>query len=81
MSEVKYRLEVNYYSRDYEHKCCETSAPVYNLEDGIKEYLKEIQERCIDDKTKPARVHLWEYTWSGEPWASELIPATIAKNY
>lgn len=78
---IKYRLDVNYYSQDYDNKCCETSIPVYTLSEGINKYLEAIEESCIDDKNKPARAHLWEYVWSDEPRKSEIISNTIAKNY
>lgn len=80
---VKYRLEVNYYTVDYEDKMCETSSPIYSLEQGLHEYAEAIRKTCIDDRSRPARVHLWEYGWIGEPWKheSKMEPITIAKNY
>lgn len=78
---IKYRLDIDYYSKDYDNKCCDTSSPIYTLSEGVNKYLEAIKETCIDDITKPARVHLWEYAWSGEPWKSDLIQITIAKNY
>lgn len=76
---VKYRLEVNYYSKDYDDRCCETSSPIYTFEQGLEEYAAEIKRdcKCFDDETIPARVHLWKYNYSGD----ELDPITIAKNY
>lgn len=54
--EVKYRLEVDYYSKDYDDRMCSTSGPIYNLKDGWKQYRQAIKETCIDDKSRPARV-------------------------
>lgn len=79
--QVLYRLEVNYYSQDYDDKALETSSPIFTLSEGVQRYLEAIQEKCEDDPGKPARAHLWEYVWSGEPHKSELIEKTIMKNY
>ena len=35
---VKYRLDVSYYSKDYDDKVAQTSAPIYSLEEGLKKY-------------------------------------------
>lgn len=78
MNTVKYRIEINYYSRDYKNKCCETSGPVYTLEQGLAQYEEAIKEPCIDKPNRPARVHLWEYAWDA---SGKLAPVTICKNY
>ena len=76
---VRYRLEINYYSQDYEYKCCEVSSPIYTKKDGLKEYMHAVQfEKCIDEKSAPARCHLWKYQWDD---CGKCIPLTIAKNY
>lgn len=80
---LRYRLEVNYYSKDYDNRCCETSSPIYTLADGWKEYKKAIKEKCIDNPGLPARVHLWKYdldAFGSDGWyhGDEL---TIARNY
>ena len=74
---VLYRLEINYYSQDYEYKCLETSSPVYNKKDGWREYRKAIKEKCVD-KDVPARVHFWKYNYNAD---GRMEPLTIAKNY
>lgn len=74
---VRYRLEVNFLSKDYENSALETSSPIYTLEEGRREYEKAIKQFCVDDPTIPARVHFWKYRWNG----NELNPLTIAKNY
>lgn len=75
---VLYRLDVDYYSTDYENKCCEVSSPIYNKREGLKKYTEAIKERCIDFANVPARCHLWKYQWNER---GECIPLTIAKNY
>lgn len=75
---VTHRLEINYYSRDYKSKCCETSAPVRGLEEGLAMYEEAIKKPCIDKPNRPARVHLWEYAWDS---SGKCTPVTIRKNY
>ena len=74
---VPYRLEVDYYSRGYDDRACDISSPIYTLDEGIAEYEKAIQEKCIDDNSKYARVHLWKYRYT----KGKLNPITIRKNY
>lgn len=75
---VLYRLDVDYYSRDYDDMACEVSSPIYNKKEGLKEYKKAIAGTCIDNKSIPARVHFWKYNYSE---SGEFCPITIAKNY
>ena len=77
MGKVKYRLDVDYLSREYEDRMCETSSPIYTLEDGIAKYQTAITKKCIDDHAITARVHLWKYHYTN----GEFDPITIAKNY
>lgn len=58
---ILYRLEIDYYSREYEDRCCSISKPIYSLQEGIAKYLAAIMEKCIDDNNKYARVELWKY--------------------
>lgn len=74
---VPYRLDVDYYSRDFDDRACDISSPIYSLDDGIAKYEKAIMEKCIDDNTKSARVHLWKYRYT----KGKLNPLTIRKNY
>ena len=53
--QVLYRLEVNYYSQDYDDKALETSSPIFALSEGVQRYLEAIQEKCEDDPEKPAK--------------------------
>lgn len=76
---VKYRLEIDYLSKDYDDRALSTSSPIYTLEDGFRRYFDAIDnERCSDDKEKPVRAWLWEYhyTKDGKPNFK-----TLAKNY
>jgi hypothetical protein len=75
---VKYRLEVNYYAKDYANKVLETSAPIYNLKEGWREYRKAIKEFCIDDDKTPCRVWFWKYNYNE---SGKFEPITIARNY
>lgn len=74
---VKYRLEVDYLSREYDDSALETSSPIYTLDEGIARYEEATQEKCVDDPSKAARVHLWKYAYKG----NKLAPITIRKNY
>ena len=78
-SNVKYRVEVNYLSRDYEDRALEVSSPFCTLESAFRKYFSAIDsEKCVDDKEKPVRAHLWEYHYK-----KDGTPAfkTLAKNY
>ena len=76
---IRYRLEVDYLSRDYYDRACQTSSPIYTKQEGVKQYLKAIQNRCIDNPDVPARCHLWKYCG----WHDDNNPRmlTIMKNY
>ena len=74
---VKFRLEVDYLSREYDDSALETSSPIYTLEEGLARYEEAIQEKCVDDPSKAARVHLWKYAYKG----NKCTPITIRKNY
>lgn len=78
MKKVLYRLDVDYYSTEYDNKCCEVSSPIYNKAQGIKKYMEAIKERCIDKPGIPARAHLWKYQWTAD---GKCNPLTIMKNY
>lgn len=69
--EVRYRLEVNYLSKDYDDWALAESSPIYTKKEGIAKYQEAVKEFCVDDRSKPARVWLWKY----EP------RITILKNY
>ena len=75
---VKYRLDVDFLSKEYEDRLLETSSPIYTLEDGLKKYQEAITKKCVDDESIPARCHLWKYRYTR---AGEFNPLTIAKNY
>lgn len=75
---VKYRLDVSYYSKDYDDKAAQTSAPIYSLEEGLKKYEEAIKQKCFDRTDLPVLVHLWEYNWDEN---GRLAPITIKKNY
>lgn len=75
---VLYRLDVDYYSRDYDDRACEVSSPIYNKREGFQKYRKAIAEKCIDNKSISARVHFWKYNYDA---SGVFAPITIAKNY
>ena len=75
---VLYRLEVNYYSIDYDDRALETSIPIYSKREGLQEYRKALSEKCVDMRDRPARVHLWKYSYD---ISGQFCPVTIAKNY
>lgn len=79
MMETKYRVDVNYLSRDYDTRALEISSPFCTLEAAFREYFSAIDgEKCVDDKEKPVRAHLWEYHYKKD---GTFAPITIAKNY
>lgn len=79
---VKYRLEINYYFMDYNHKALETSEPIYSLEEGLEKYDKATQEYCIDFPEEPARCWLWKYSYRKDKHGREyLVRQTVRKNY
>ena len=76
--QVRYRLEVDYYDKDYDDKALYISSPIYNKKEGHTEYRKAIKETCIDNPFKPVRAHLWKYCYASN---GALTPITILKNY
>lgn len=77
---VRYRLDIDYYSRSYDNSALCTSSPIYTLQEGKKAYKEAISkdEKCLDDPSVPVRVHLWRYSWDEK---GKCIPVTILKNY
>lgn len=58
---VRYRIDVDYYSHDYDDRACSISSPIYTKAEGWRRYKEALTETCIDDDTKTARVHFWKY--------------------
>ena len=75
---VKYRLEENFLSRDYEDSALETSSPIYSLEEGLRKYEEAIKEFCVDDKSVPVRCILWKYRYKKDGTPNHVI---IKANY
>lgn len=76
---VRYRLDIDFYSRDHEEKALSTSSPIYTLKEGTQEYKKAIEsEKCLDNPSLPVRAHLWKYSWNEQ---GKCVPITIMKNY
>lgn len=70
------RLDICFLSTCYDNRALSTSSPIYDIEEGKKEYFRAVEtEKCVDDREKPARVHLWIYGKGKKP------NITIAKNY
>ena len=56
---VRYRLDVDFYSRDYDNKACCTSSPIYTKKRRIESLFCSIKKKfCIDILEQPLRVHL-----------------------
>ena len=73
-----WRVDINYLSKDYDDSALETSTPFNSLWRAERYYeeLCEEDHRCVDDKTKPARIKLTHYMWKdGKTGESELIRA------
>ena len=83
MKTVKYRLDIDYYSKDYDNRMMGVSSPIYTLANGMNRYKAAIREKCIDNADEPARVHLWKYDERAYDangyYIGEYI--TLAKNY
>lgn len=62
MSKI-YRVEVDYYSVDYDDRMCSTSTPFMKKEDAEKAYKEACSEYCIDNPSMPARVTLVKTVW------------------
>lgn len=75
---VRFRLDVDYFSREYEDKACIISTPIYTLEEGMKQYVQACAEYCIDNPEIPARAHLWEYHYGRDGSSNHK---TVKKNY
>ena len=65
MKKVKYRVNIDYLSKDYDDKALNTSAPYYDYENALCDYEKACNEFCADDKTKHVRVTIEKYTKDG----------------
>ena len=76
--QVRYRLEVDFYEKDYENKALYESSPIYTKRDGISKYKDAIKETCLDNPFHPVRAHLWKYCYAPN---GALTPVTILKNY
>ena len=58
-----FRVDVNYYSIDYDDKMLETSTAYNDPNEAYNAYEAAKLEKCIDDPEKPARVNLTVYVW------------------
>lgn len=58
-----FRVNVNYYSIDYDNKCLETSTAYKNLEEAYTAFEAAKLEKCVDDPNKPAKVDLTAHIW------------------
>ena len=72
----KYRVDVDWYRRDYDDRMCATSTPYYDDEGGkvIDEILDALKGESLDEPGKPPRVSLWLYTSEGlkEVWNNDI---------
>lgn len=77
-----YRVNVNYYSVDYENKTLETSSFAGRaLEEAHARYVAEIArgERCKDNADKPVRIDLIEYNHNEK--TGDTVRKLIKWNY
>lgn len=79
MRKVRYRLDVDYLSKDYSDRALETSCPIYTKKDGMKQYAEAIKHFCVDNDKIHCRCRLWKY--GGWDDSNRAIQITIAKNY
>lgn len=76
---MNYRVEVDYYCKDYEDAACTVSSPYNDLASAEKAYKAALTEKVIDDKTKSARVTLSMYFWENKNSMAKSF--TLLKNY
>ena len=70
------RLDICYLSTGYFDIALSTSSPIFDIEEGKRNYFEAVENyKCVDDREKPAKVHLWLYGKGKSP------RKTIAKNY
>lgn len=62
---LKYRVEVNYFTRDYDDRILLTSSPHYSLETALEEIVNSVDKRCVDDSSVGAEITLLKYTNKG----------------
>ena len=61
-----YRININYLYNKSETQCIETSSPGgKDKEKATEKYFKELENppKCVDDKTKTAKIDLTEYIY------------------
>lgn len=83
---IVYRTNIDYYSKDYDNKCCEISTPHGDdLREAMAEYISAIEnEKCFDDPEKPVRACVVKYEWTPDEngeFTSLAIETLIARNY
>jgi hypothetical protein len=79
---IWYRINTNYYAKDYDNKALDVSDPAGNdKQKAIAQYYNELakNEKCVDDPTQPTRIDLTEYICQdNESMATSTI---LLKNY
>lgn len=82
---VKYRVETDWVYNQSDDLALSVSSPHYDYESALKEYKESIKDFCVDDKTKHARVKIWEYeqtpTGRYKTHKGQLIMKIIKSNY
>lgn len=79
---IWYRINTNYYSKDYDDKALTSSDPVGNdIQNAIAQYNKMLakNEKCLDDPKQPTRIDLTIYICNDNE--SIGTPHILIKNY
>ena len=79
---VWYRINKNYLWNYSESQCLDLSSPAGKDEsEAIKRFFEELakDEKCYDDKSKPAKIDLTKYIYNEE--TKKTKEEIILKNY
>ena len=61
-----FRVNIDYYSMNYDDRMCETSTAYNKLDDAYNAYQAALTEKCIDDPEQAARVDLTVHMWEAD---------------
>jgi hypothetical protein len=79
---IWYRININFYAKDYDNKALSMSDPAGNdMQKAIEQYYAELakNEKCVDDPNQPLRINLTLYICpDGESLGT---PHILLKNY
>lgn len=77
-----YRININYLFNETDKLCIETSSPCgQDKEKAIEKYFRDTENppKCVDDKSKTAKINLTEYIYSTKTNNTRTV--ILYKNY